>query len=261
MFWISLKNMKARNLSRNFLAALTLALFAMRGFAAAQEVPQFDDGNRLYEAGKFADAKEAYGKLMKTGPWSANLFYNLGNAEWKLGDAGQAALDYERALALRPGHPEARTNLEFVRNRTGARVFARSWWEEWLGVLNPTAAAVLGALCAWVFVFCMAARTMKPGARTAANIVLMLAALLGGAYAGGAMWMGQTAAGKATIIAKTTPARVAPADTAPAADTLPAGSEVLAPEARGAWTYCTLPSGARAWVATGAVERVALPAP
>ena len=43
----------------------------------------------------------------------------------------------------------------------------------------------------------------------------------------------------------------------PMADVLPAGSEVLAPENHGTWTYCTLPDGTtRAWVPTDTIEKV-----
>lgn len=225
------------------------------GLAGAQE--SFDAANRLYENGKFSGARTAYEHLVEAGPWSANLFYNLGNAEWKLGQAGRAALDYERALALQPGHPEARANLDFVRTQTGAKTIARAWWEEALAALPADAAAVLAALCGWAVLFCFAARLLRrsPSAVPAAGLVI---ALLVGAYAAGALWMAARDSGKAAIVAKSSPARVAPADAAPIADVLPAGSEVLAPEVRGPWTYCTLPSGLRAWVATNAVERVAL---
>ena len=50
----------------------------------------FDAANKLYEAGQFAQAQEAYTQLAKEGPLSANLYYNRGNAEWKQGNGGAA---------------------------------------------------------------------------------------------------------------------------------------------------------------------------
>ena len=89
----------------------------------------FDAANKLYEAGQFAQAQEAYTQLAKEGPLSANLYYNRGNAEWKQGNGGAAVADYERALALEPSHPEARANLDFAREQTGAQIPTWAWWQ------------------------------------------------------------------------------------------------------------------------------------
>src|SRR5437763_1328210 len=115
--------MKAQKSSRNrscrigaITRACVLVLLSACVLRAQDHPTAFDAANKMYERGKFAEARAAYERLVASGPWSANLFYNLANTEWKLGDAGAAALEYERALALEPAHPEARANLEFVRN-------------------------------------------------------------------------------------------------------------------------------------------------
>jgi len=225
------------------------------GVARGADTGKFDTANQLYEAGKFDEAKTAYGDMVKNGPLSANLFYNLGNAEWKLGNPGEAAADYERALALEPAHPQARANLDFVREQTGAKIATPQWWEEALGEIDANMASLIASVCAWVAMFSIAVILTRPAGRTGPVLTLLLCLLVGG-YAGGCLWQANARATKAIVIAKSTVARQAPADVAPIADTLPAGSEVLAPETRGPWTYCTLPDGTRAWVPTDALERV-----
>ena len=240
------------------LIALGLAVMLAFGAARGADTPntgQFDKANGLYEAGKYDEAKQAYGDLVKSGPLSANLFYNLGNAEWKLGNGGEAAADYERALALDPSHPQARANLDFVREQTGAKTATQEWWERALGAIDASTAAMLLAVCAWVALFCLAVMLLRPAGRSGPVVTLTICLLVGG-YAGGCLWEANGQATKAVVIAKLTQAREAPADVAPVADTLPAGSEVLAPEERGPWTYCTLPDGTRAWVPTEALENV-----
>lgn len=238
---------------RNLLLSSLLLLMAC-GIACA-DTAQFDAANRLYEAGKFEDAKKAYDQLARTGPLSANLFYNRGNAEWKLGDAGLAAADYERALTLEPSHPQARANLEFVREQTGAKTPTRQWWGNAFALINPGAATILLSVSGWVALFCLAIILLRRQNR-AGPVLTLIACVLAAGYAGGALWVANSEATRAVVIAKSVEARVAPADVAPVADTLPAGSEVLAPEDRGTWTYCTLPDGARAWVPTDALEKV-----
>jgi tetratricopeptide (TPR) repeat protein len=237
------------------MAGAMLACGAARADGIPGDVSQFDKANGLYEAGKYDEAKQAYGQMVKTGPLSANLFYNLGNAEWKLGNGGEAAVDYERALALDPSHPQARANLDFVREQTAARTATRQWWEKALGALDTTTASLLLAVCGWVALFCLAAVLLSPGRRSVPAVTLAICLLAGG-YAGGCLWEANVQGAKAVVIARSTQAREAPADVAPVADTLPAGSEVLAPEERGPWTYCTLPDGTRAWVPTDALEKV-----
>ena len=232
-----------------------LALLACGASRAAADTAQFDAANQLYEAGKYDQAEQAYSQLVKSGPWSANLFYNLGNTEWKLGNGGEAAADYERALALEPSHPQARANLNFVRDQTGAKTATQEWWDRALEAIDANTASVLLALCGWAALFCVAVILVRPEGRTGSVVTLALCLLVGG-YAAGCLWEASGQATKAVVIAKSTQARVAPTDVAPMADVLPAGSEVLAPEERGPWTYCTLPDGTRAWVPTDALEKV-----
>jgi len=231
-----------------------LACAVSRG-ADTTYTAQFDSANQLYEAKKFDQAKAAYDQIVKAGPWSANLYYNRGNAEWKLGDSGAAALDYERALALDASHPQARANLDFVRDQTGAKIATQQWWERALGAMDGDIASVVLSVSGWIALFCLAVALLRADGRTGPIATLTICLLIA-AYATGCLWESNSQATKAIVIAKSTQAREAPADVAPIADVLPAGSEVLAPEVRGPWTYCTLPDGNRAWVPTDALEKV-----
>jgi tetratricopeptide (TPR) repeat protein len=254
--------MKMRNRPRNSVwmmaaAGVLLACGFLNRAGAADAAPpaQFDAANQLYEAKKFDEAKKAYDQLVRTGPCSANLYYNRGNAQWKLGNGGAAIADYERALALEPSHPQARANLDFARDQTGAKTAQQQWWERALGAVDASAASVLLSVCGWTALFCLAIALLTPQARTGAVMTLAICLLAGG-YSAGCLWEANTQSTKAIVVAKSAQAREAPADVAPIADVLPAGSEVLAPEVRGPWTYCTLPDGNRAWVPSDALEKV-----
>jgi len=72
---------------------------------------QFAKANQEYAAGDFKAALEDYEELVRSGQDTPNLFYNLGNAYFRKNDFGRAILNYERALALDPHHPEAEANL------------------------------------------------------------------------------------------------------------------------------------------------------
>ena len=80
----------------------------------------FARANADYAAGKFSNAVAGYESLIKEGQWNSSVFYDLGNAYFREDDLGRAILNYERALALDPAQPEARANLQLVRDQARA---------------------------------------------------------------------------------------------------------------------------------------------
>ena len=86
------------------------SVLAFLMLAATLPAGDFETGNELFDQGKYAEAKQNYETLIESGQGSANVYYNLGNADYRLGSAGRAMLNYERALALNPGHKEALAN-------------------------------------------------------------------------------------------------------------------------------------------------------
>lgn len=74
----------------------------------------FEQANKLYEQGKFADAAKTYESLRQQGQVSSELLFNLGNAYFKSGQTGRATLAYRQAELLAPRDPDLRANLSFV---------------------------------------------------------------------------------------------------------------------------------------------------
>ena len=70
-------------------------------------------------------AAEVYESLLKTGV-SADLYYNLGNAYYRMDNITQAVLNYERALLLSPGDKDIRFNLQMARSKTIDKVTPES---------------------------------------------------------------------------------------------------------------------------------------
>src|SRR6218665_4163627 len=92
----SVRCMKRWEFRVPFAAALILC-FAL---AVSLRADDFTDGNELFEQGKYGEAKQRYEKLVDAGQGTANVYYNLGNTEFRLSAPGAAMLGYERALAL-----------------------------------------------------------------------------------------------------------------------------------------------------------------
>ena len=245
----------ARPLSGRWLAYLGV-LFFVASARAVLAAGDFEAANQLYDQGKFSEARTRYDSVALSGEWTANLFYNLGNCEFRLGKPGSAMLDYERALALDPGHPEAKANLALLRNQTGAKAPAPSWEQYAFTGLSQDAWAIAAAVAGWIAVFGLAA--LATGARRG-NTGLWLttaAAAVVAAYGGGVLWLSAQERGRAIVVAESVEARLAPADSAGVADSLPAGSRVRVLSERGEWVYCELPGESRGWIPQKAIEKV-----
>lgn len=145
-------------------ATLLLAVSTVGIPSASAAAPQEDfflEGNRLYQEGNYRGALESYRRIEEAGFASGPLFYNMGNAHFKLAELGPAILYYERALRLMPGDDDLRANLELARSLTADDVLplpgflpfrvARWWvylfppsWLTWIvGVAYVTAMTAL----------------------------------------------------------------------------------------------------------------------
>jgi tetratricopeptide (TPR) repeat protein len=93
-----------------------------------------DQANKAYAAQNFAKVEELYEQLLGTGQESAQLYFNLGNTYFKLGDNLRAILFYERAKRLAPQNLDIDFNLKVANQFVVDNIeqlpkpfFAR-WW-------------------------------------------------------------------------------------------------------------------------------------
>lgn len=233
------------------LGVLLLGLLPMCGLAG-----DFDTANQAYDQGKFAEAKDGYEKLIEKGAGSANVYYNLGNADFRLGSAGRAILNYERALALSPRHPEAKANLRLLREQSGAKLLPISWNSRLALLLTANTWTILAAITGWIVLFgsFFIFTSRQPDKFGWWTLTLLSAVVC--AVAAVSLWSISKDQALAVIIAKQTEARLAPAESAGVAEALTAGSQVRVLSERGEWIYCELPGLGRGWIPEGAVERV-----
>ena len=74
--------------------------------------------NNAYSLGEYNSAVDYYKQIEDKGYMSAKLWYNMGNAYYKLQEDGKAILYYERALKLDPSYQDAKNNLEIAKLKT-----------------------------------------------------------------------------------------------------------------------------------------------
>ena len=86
--------------------------------AIAQNEALFEKGNKLYNQGDYLEAIEAYKQILDTKNHSAELYFNLGNAYYKLNGVAPSIYYYEKALQLDPNDKDILNNLAFAKNMT-----------------------------------------------------------------------------------------------------------------------------------------------
>ncbi|MCF8242704.1 MAG: tetratricopeptide repeat protein [Melioribacteraceae bacterium] len=95
----------------------------------------FNKANDYYQEENYQQAIEVYNEILDMGYVSSSLFYNLGNAHYRLGDLGYAILYYEKGLKLEPNDEDLKYNLKIVKARTidqikeVPQIFLIEWWE------------------------------------------------------------------------------------------------------------------------------------
>ncbi|WP_250433453.1 tetratricopeptide repeat protein [Hanstruepera flava] len=95
---------------------ITVFLFSILGFS--QNMALFEQGNTFYNEGKYQDAIKKYEAILETDEHSAELYFNLGNAHYKLNHIAPSVYYYEKALQLKPNDSEIKNNLNFAKNMT-----------------------------------------------------------------------------------------------------------------------------------------------
>ncbi len=92
-----------------FLFAITLQ---------AQEEKLFDQATQFYADENYEAAIENYQEIIQQGKTSTAVYFNLGNAYFKLDQIGPSIYYYHKALQLSPNDEDILTNLAFAEEKT-----------------------------------------------------------------------------------------------------------------------------------------------
>ena len=228
--------------------------------AIAQPDADFAKANQEFAQRHFKEAISDYEALIRDGQWSANVFYDLGNAYFRARDFGRAILSYERSLALERHHPEATANLQIARDEAGALELQPSWPERYMQFASVNQHSVAAAVAFWVAAFCLAGLifTRRRAAARVGLLVVMLLVFAGSIFAVWQLERGSKGDTLAIVTGKNVQARLATADTANAVLALPPGSEVKILSTRGDWIYAVLPRNLQGWIPAKDAEQVRL---
>lgn len=112
---------------------LWIFLFALLPIAVFPQ--SFEQGCKAYEQGNYKEAVSQWEGVLKDGKESGEVFYNLGNAYYRVGDMAHAVLNYERAHRLMPRDKDTKENLALAYSKIEDKIakmpqlFVSRWWQ------------------------------------------------------------------------------------------------------------------------------------
>lgn len=217
-----------------------------------------------YHAARYDKAIEAW---LKSGPYedlSANTLYHIGNACYRAGSPGNAALYYRRALARNLNHHESRQNLRFIERKYGALTVHRPDYEYKLAMLPLSTWQNIVWAGLWL---CALGILVFPATRYGSRlrVVAILAVVVGPMLAtfGALGWnyfpndaTFAPISRQAVIIDEKAGLHTEAARTSPEILQAPAGSLCEVIHENGKWTYVAFASQTRGWIPSAAIQKV-----
>lgn len=219
----------------------------------------FQRANAAYEAGRFDEAVRLYDSTL-LGAQSATVYYNRGNAHFRVNQVGLAIADYLRAWRLAPRDPDINFNLNFARqfrvdknpnpegmlSRIARTIFT---------LFNPAVTRVITALIFFMSALLFAAHFLwRRPAMLIGGLVLLVIFLIGlGAVI---YWRGATDRNLAVVVVPETIVRAGPGDEYREIVAVHDGLEVRIIEHRSDWVLIQIPGGLGGWIERSALERV-----
>lgn len=227
---------------------------------------RLEQANQSYLKNDFQAALDEYHKIEAAGFRSAELYYNLGNTYYKLGQIPSAILYFERARLLNPRDEDILFNLNLANQLVVDQInpvkafFLRSWLHSVATLLKPDAWGMVGLLS---FLFLAAivialyatrgTRLRKTGiAVSFVMLFLLVISLTLGTIANRAV----NYRNYAIVFAPSITAKSSPDASGTDLFVIHEGLKVRITETVGDWIRIRLPDGNEAWVPDSSVTRI-----
>ncbi len=245
-------------------SAITLIFLLALG---ARPVHAADLAQQAQQAYDSANFDEALSLWLSAGPYdslSADTLYNIGNACYRSGSPGDAALYYRRALIKSPEHPESRQNLRFIERKYGSITVSHAPFQDQIAKLPLSVWRSVTWASIWLILLALLifpATPLHSRLRPVAVATLILAPLLASISLLGWYYFpddAQFAAieKQAVIIGQDVTLHTDAARTAPKVTAAPPGSLCEVIVVSGRWAYVAFATKTRGWILVESIEPI-----
>ena len=242
--------------------ALLLMLFLPLSASAVTKA----EADSSYVNENYQQAISQYEALLQQGT-SAEIYYNLGNAYYRMDNITRAILNYERALLLSPGDDDIRFNLQLARSKTVDKIvpqsefFLTTWYRSAVNTLSVDGWAYVSLLSlsiaiilALIYLFASPIWLRKIG--FFGGILLLLMFLLANVFAWNQKQQIEHRDG-AIIMESAVTVKSTPAQNGTDLFILHEGTKVTVLDASmDDWREVRVPDGKQGWVAVSQIEEI-----
>jgi tetratricopeptide (TPR) repeat protein len=147
-----MKLKKKYNQLKSGLYLLLLLALPVFSYGSDASSTLFEKGNLQYAKSQYKEAVQSYLQALNGDYQSATIYYNLGNAYFKLDDVPSALLYYEKAHKLNPGDEDISFNIRFANSKTTDKLeqvpefFVTAWWHNFILCFSANTLAALSIL-------------------------------------------------------------------------------------------------------------------
>ncbi len=245
-------------------AGMALLLMLLLPLSASAVTKAEADSSYVNE--NYQQAINQYEALLQQGS-SAEIYYNLGNAYYRIDNITRAILNYERALLLSPGDEDIRFNLQLARSKTVDKIvpqsefFLATWYRSLVNTLSVDGWAYVSLLSlsiaiilALIYLFASPIWLRKIG--FFGGILLLLAFLLANVFAWNQKQMIEQRDG-AIIIESAVTVKSTPANNGTDLFILHEGTKVtIVDTSMDGWREVRVPDGKQGWLEVSQIEEI-----
>jgi tetratricopeptide (TPR) repeat protein len=223
------------------------------------------DANKAYTASDFKKAVLLYEQVLKEKKFESTiLYYNLGNAYFKLTDFPNAILNYHRALRLNPDDDDVLNNLNLANAKIQDRIepIPELFYIRWANKLRNSVSVDTWALffllffalsaVGWVFyIVGKSISTRKTG------FYLGIIMLFFSIFTFGMSWSAQhyqNTVKEAVVFSGSVSVKSSPAESGTSLFVVHAGTFVIITDQVGEWVKVRIPDGNEGWILMADLE-------
>lgn len=243
---------------------ILVLFFCVPFFATAGDFKlQWKKGTDFYLQKQYDSAAFYFESVAAVNPANAEIYYNLGNAYYRLNKIALAAVNYERALHIDPGYKEAKENLTITQARISHHIavvediFFIAWWKNITANGNGTKWAIAALITFALVMLLLAVRRYSAfGSKVPVQLPWMLGAVCASFLLFGTVAAFREAAPAGAVVSENdVPLMNAELKGKPLM-LCPEGTSVQVISDSGNWLEVTLPDGRTGWMMRSKLIRI-----
>lgn len=220
--------------------------------------------NEKYSAGEFDAAASLYEQALDENGASAQVYYNLANAYYRMNRIASSILNYERALLLEPSNEDIFFNLEIAKLKTVDNIQAVNQpffvdWYKWIqnrfttNIWSVLAIVFFILFIVGIFLFFFSKKTLIKKLGFYSALVLIVFVVFANIFAY-QQKKDLTVRDTAIVFSATTTIKSSPDISGTDLFVLHEGTKVQITDQVGAWTEIKTPDGHVGWIRAEEIE-------